>query len=231
MFCSPTRARSRWSWPAATGPPTCATRRSRLACGRGAHPRSGSFEVFSPGWLRDGPGSPSIDAAAQAALRQRRRRRPRTSRWPRSRTPTAASEIIHLAETGLCADGEQDEASRRRGHGRGRPAAGQHRRRLPGQRRADRRVRPAPGPRGRPPAAGPRARPSGARDSPRVGFTHVYGAPGHQRVHGADWLTGDPTQSDARRDPTRWTEEVLAWLRTPVDLCCAMTLPPRHDQA
>ena len=70
---------------------------------------------------------------------------------------------MHLAETGLCAHGEQESADPERRDRDRRPAADQHRRRLPRQRRADRRVRPAAGARGRAPAARRGGRPPGPR--------------------------------------------------------------------
>ena len=93
---------------------------------------------------------------------------------------------MHMAETGLCAHGEQEELI----------ADGRHRDR----RRA---CRSTPTVAASPTASrsAPRAcarcyenvlqlrGAAGARQvpgDPRVGFTHVYGAPGHQRVHGAD---------------------------------------------
>ena len=79
----------------------------------------------------------------------------------------SGAEIMHLAETGFCEHGEQEHADPERRDADRRPAAGQHRRRLPGQRRADRRLRPAPGPRGRAAAARRGRRPPGRRAGPR----------------------------------------------------------------
>ena len=79
----------------------------------------------------------------------------------------AGAEVIHLAENGFCADGEQEAARRRRRARDRRPAAGQHRRRAHRQRRADRRVGPAPGARGRAAAARAGRRPAGARATRR----------------------------------------------------------------
>ena len=88
----------------------------------------------------------------------------------------SGAEVVHLVETGLCEQGAggADPTRSDQPHG---PAAGHHRRRLPGQRQADRCVEPAAGARGRPELrcdAGNRQIP-GPR---RVGFTKVYCAPG-----------------------------------------------------
>ena len=79
----------------------------------------------------------------------------------------AGAEVIHMAENGFCADGEQEKLIADGATEIDRPAAGQHRRRAHRQRRAHRRLRPAPGPRARPPA--PRHAPATARSpaSPR----------------------------------------------------------------
>ncbi len=52
----------------------------------------------------------------------------------------AGAEIIHMAETGLCADGEQEKLLLEGGHGDQRIHSGQHRRRPDRQRRAHRRL-------------------------------------------------------------------------------------------
>ena len=99
------------------------------------------------------------------------------------------AEIMHLAECGLCEDGEQEQLARPgRDPDRRRPA-GQHRRRLPGQRRTDRRVGAAPGPRGRATVAGPGRRPPGAGRAP--GRLHpCLRRARHQRLHRSQPLTG-----------------------------------------
>ena len=89
----------------------------------------------------------------------------------------AGAEVIHLAENGFCADGDQEQPGRRRRARDRRPAAGQHRRRAHRERRADRRVGPAAGARSG--AAAPRQ--AGERQvpgNPKVGYTQLYGAPG-----------------------------------------------------
>ena len=75
----------------------------------------------------------------------------------------AGAEVIHLAENGFCADGDQERARRRRRARDRRRAAGQHRRRPHRERRADRRVGPAPGARGRAATPRPGRRAPGAR--------------------------------------------------------------------
>jgi acetyl-CoA acetyltransferase len=137
--------------------------------------RFGSFEVFSP-WLAPGiRSSPSIDAAAAAFA---------TAGVSAADVQVAqlqdtdsGAEIIHLAETGLCADGEQEELL---ASGATEPGG-----RLPvntdggclangepigasGLRQVHEIVRQLQG----------RAPGHQVPGSPRVGFTHVYGAPG-----------------------------------------------------
>ena len=75
----------------------------------------------------------------------------------------AGAEVIHMAENGFCADGEQEKLDRRRRHRDHRPDADQHRRRPHRQRRAHRGLRPAPGARARAPAAGRGGRPPDRR--------------------------------------------------------------------
>ena len=89
----------------------------------------------------------------------------------------SGAEIMHMAENGFCEDGEQEALIAGRRHRDRRHHADQHRRRLPGQRRADRGLRAAPGLRERAAAARRGRRPPGARPA-QVAFTHVYGAPG-----------------------------------------------------
>lgn len=137
--------------------------------------RFGSFEVFSP-WLAPKPGkSPSIDAAA--AVFARAGIGPDEVGVAQVQDTDSGSEIIHLAETGLCAHGEQgkllDEGATEV-DGRlpvntdggclanGEPVGAS------GLRQVHEVVRQLQG------------RALGARvpGAPRVGFTHVYGAPG-----------------------------------------------------
>ena len=117
----------------------------------------------------------------------------------------SGAELMHMAETGLCAHGEQDEADPRRRDRDRRTAADQHRRRLPGQRRADRRVRACA--RCTRTCCSCAARPASARcpATRRSAFTHVYGAPGHQRLHGAVEMT---RQGEQPRRVEPWEQEV-----------------------
>ena len=162
---APTRARPR---SCCAGPSTrTATPTRRSTCG----PRP-----CAPG------GSARSRCTARGSRSRRRSGRPSTRRVPRTRWPgigpedvdviqlqdtDAGAEVIHLAENGFCADGEQealvaDGALEIDGR-----AAGEHRRRAHRQRRADRRVGPAPGARGRAAAARPGGRPPGARATRR----------------------------------------------------------------
>jgi acetyl-CoA acetyltransferase len=137
--------------------------------------RFGSFEVFSP-WLAPGVrSSPSIDAAA-AAFKIADVSAADVQVAQLQDTDSGA-EIIHLAETGLCADGEQEELL---ASGATEPGG-----RLPvntdggclangepigasGLRQVHEVVRQLQG----------RAPGHQVPGNPRVGFTHVYGAPG-----------------------------------------------------
>ena len=106
-----------------------------------------------------------------------RRRRPRRGRrgaaaGHRERRGGHASRRVRVLQ-GRRAGGDGG----RRGDRDRRPAAGQHRRRLHRERRADRSLGPAPGARDRHPAPRRGRRASGRRTA-RIGFTHVYGAPG-----------------------------------------------------
>jgi acetyl-CoA acetyltransferase len=135
----------------------------------------GSFEVFSP-WLTPGAHSSPTSAAAAAAF-ARAGIEPGDVQVAQLQDTDSGAEIIHLAETGLCADGEQDELLR---IGATNPAG-----RLPvntdggclsngepigasGLRQVHEVVRQLQG----------RAPGLQVPGDPRVGFTHVYGAPG-----------------------------------------------------
>lgn len=137
--------------------------------------RFGSFEVFSP-WLAPRPDqSPSIDAAEAAFARAGVR--PSEVAVAQVQDTDSGSEIIHLAETGLCAHGEQ-EALLRKGAtevdgalpvntdggclANGEPVGAS------GLRQVHEVVRQLRG----------RALGAQVPGSPRIGFTHVYGAPG-----------------------------------------------------
>ena len=78
----------------------------------------------------------------------------------------SGAEIMHMAECGFCEHGEQEELIAAGATEIGGRLPDQHRRRMHRQRRADRRLRPAPGPRDRHPAARRGRRPSGAGRSP-----------------------------------------------------------------
>jgi acetyl-CoA C-acetyltransferase len=69
--------------------------------------RFGSFEVFSPGLALERADSPSVDAAraafAQAGIG------PDEVQVAQVQDTEAGAEVMHLAECGLCKDGEQEE--------------------------------------------------------------------------------------------------------------------------
>ena len=139
--------------------------------------RFGSFEVFSP-WLPPEAGvSPSVDAA-KAVFDDAPACRPRDVQVAQVQDTDSGAEIYHMAETGLCEHGEQQAAARR--STRPRPTG-----RLPintdggclangepvgasGLRQVHEVVLQLQGRAGERQVAG----------DPRVGFTHVYGAPG-----------------------------------------------------
>jgi acetyl-CoA acetyltransferase len=137
--------------------------------------RFGSFEVFSP-WLPPGPHrSPSVDAAE--AVFRGAGLRPADVRVAQLQDTDSGSELIHLAETGLCGHGEQEEllaAGDTDVTGRipvntdGGCLAGGEPVGASGLRQFHEVVRQLQG-------RAPGAQVPGA---PQVGFTHVYGAPG-----------------------------------------------------
>ena len=105
--------------------------------------RPGSFEVFSPSLPLEIAPSPSVDAAREAF--ERAGAGPGDVDVAQVQDTESGAELIHLAECGLCEHGEQDGAVRDRRDRDRRQAPGQHRRRLPRQRRAGRRLGAAPG--------------------------------------------------------------------------------------
>jgi acetyl-CoA acetyltransferase len=135
----------------------------------------GSFEVYSPSLDAEIGHSPTVDAAAAAFARAGLR--PSDVRVAQIQDTDSGSEVIHLAETGLCAHGEQTELITSGGTGIGG--------RLPvntdggclafgepigasGQRQVHEVVRQLQG----------RALGGQVPGNPEVGFTQVYGAPG-----------------------------------------------------
>ena len=115
--------------------------------------RLGAFEVHSP-WLPiEETVGPTVDASRAAF--EKAGIGPEDVDVIQLQDTDAGAEVIHLAENGFCADGDQealvaDGAARDR-----RSAAREHRRRADRERRADRRLGAAPGPRGG--AAAPRS--------------------------------------------------------------------------
>lgn len=137
--------------------------------------RFGSFEVFSP-WLSQDPwNSPSVDAAAAAFAEAGVA--PSDVQVAQLQDTDSGSEMIHLAETGLCKPGEQEQlladgATEVDGAlpvntdggclANGEPVGAS------GLRQVHEVVRQLQG----------RALGRQVPGGPRVGFTHVYGAPG-----------------------------------------------------
>ncbi|MBO4236805.1 MULTISPECIES: thiolase family protein [Pseudonocardia] len=137
--------------------------------------RYGSFEVFSPWLATDRADSPTVEAAR--AVFEQAGIAPSEVDLAQVQDTESGAELMHMAETGLCADGEQDELIRSGAtavDGRlpvntdggclanGEPIGAS------GLRQVHENVLQLRG------EAGPRQVPGG----PRVGFTHVYGAPG-----------------------------------------------------
>jgi acetyl-CoA acetyltransferase len=135
----------------------------------------GSFEVFSP-WLTPGAHSSPSSAAAAAAF-AKAGIEPGDVQVAQLQDTDSGAEIIHMAETGLCADGEQEELLR--------TGATDADGRLPvntdggclsngepigasGLRQVHEVVRQLQG----------RAPGLQVPGRPQIGFTHVYGAPG-----------------------------------------------------
>lgn len=137
--------------------------------------RFGSFEVFSP-WLHTEPvHSPSIDAAAAAFASAGVS--PSDVQVAQLQDTDSGSEIIHMAETGLCAHGDQGKlldsgATRFDGelpiNTDGGCLAGGEPIGASGLRQVHEVVRQLQG----------RAEGHQVPNRPSVGFTHVYGAPG-----------------------------------------------------
>ena len=137
--------------------------------------RFGSFEVFSPGLSLERGDSPSVDAARAAF--DSAGVGPEDIDVAQLQDTESGAEVIHLAETGFCADGEQEklitEGATRIGGSlpvntdggclaNGEPIGAS------GLRQVYESVRQLRG------TAGARQVPN----SPRTAFTHVYGAPG-----------------------------------------------------
>lgn len=137
--------------------------------------RPGSFETFSP-WLAPGPRtSPSIDAAAAAFAIAGID--PADVDVAQVQDTDSGAEVIHLGETGLVAHGEQESGYRNGDFGidgrlpvntdggllaNGEPVGAS------GLRQVHEIVRQIQG----------RAEGKQVPRSPKIGFTHVYGAPG-----------------------------------------------------
>ena len=177
------RAAPRSSSPAAAVATARRPRRSGCCAAATRTRRFGSFEVFSPC-------DPGDRRAVERQRRRRRgrlrggRRRPRRRRrrpaaGHRERRRDHAHGRVRLLRArragGVIAAGETEIGGRLPVNTDGGCIANGEPIGASG---------PAPGPRDRHPAARRGRRPPGPRP-PQVGFTHVYGAPGHQRLHGA----------------------------------------------
>ena len=175
MFCQPSQGAVALILTRGDRAADLCDRPVRLAAVTQRTRRFGSFEVFSP-WLAPQPWhSPSIDAAAAAFAEAGIS--PAEVQVAQVQDTDSGSEMIHLAETGLCKHGEQEQlladgATDVDGAlpintdggclANGEPVGAS------GLRQVHEVVRQLQGR-----AAGAQV-PSG----PRIGFTHVYGAPG-----------------------------------------------------
>ena len=127
--------------------------------------RLGAFEVHSP-WLPiEETAGPTVDVSRAAF--ETAGIGPEDVDVIQLQDTDAGAEVIHLAENGFCADGEQEKlVADGRARDR-RPAAREHRRRADRERRADRRLGAAPGPRGGAAAPRPGGRAAGAGQARR----------------------------------------------------------------
>jgi acetyl-CoA acetyltransferase len=107
MFCSPSAGAVALVLTTADRAADLCERPIRLASATMRTRRAGSFEVYCPS-LDATPGdSPTVDAAATAFARAGVR--PSDVDVAQLQDTDSGSEIIHLAESGLCAHGEQTE--------------------------------------------------------------------------------------------------------------------------
>ncbi len=175
MFCSPSEGAAAVVLARSDRAADLCDRPVRLAAVTKRTRRFGSFEVFAP-WLPPSAGvSPSVDAAKAAF--KKAGVSPADVQVAQVQDTDAAAEIYHMAETGLCEHGEQQQLldlCETAPTGRlpintdggclanGEPVGAS------GLRQVREAVLQLQGRAGARQVAG----------SPRVGFTHVYGAPG-----------------------------------------------------
>ena len=107
--------------------------------------RLGAFEVHSPWLPLERADAPTVDASRAAY--EIAGLGPEDVDVVQLQDTDAGAEVIHMAENGFCKDGEQEALLAEGATEIGGIAPGQHRRRPHRQRRADRRVGPAPDPR------------------------------------------------------------------------------------
>jgi acetyl-CoA acetyltransferase len=107
MFCNPNEGAAALILARADRARDITDRPVRLASTVVRGRRFGSFEVFSPWVAPSDRTSPSIDAAAAAFARAGVT--PADVDVAQVQDTESGAEVIHMAETGLCAHGEQDE--------------------------------------------------------------------------------------------------------------------------
>ena len=105
--------------------------------------RYGSFEVFAPSQALKQVDGPTVDASTAAF--EMAGVGPADMDVLQLQDTESGAEVMHMAENGFCEHGEQESLIQSRRHAYRRQHADQHRRWLPGQRRAHRCLRLAPG--------------------------------------------------------------------------------------
>ena len=148
--------------------------------------RFGSFEVFSPSIPIES--APSATTEAAAAAFEEAGIGPGDVDVAQIQDTESGAEVMHLAETGLVRARRAGGADPERRHRARRATPDQHRRRLPGLRRADRRLRTATGARGRASVARRGRRAPGSQAVPRRLHAGVRSAR-RECLHRADRLT------------------------------------------
>ena len=163
--------------------------------------RLGAFEVHSP-WL---PIEETVGATVDAsrAAYEMAGIGPEDVDVIQLQDTDAGAEVIHLAENGFCADGEQEALVADGALEIGGAPAGQHRRRAHRERRADRRVGAAAGARGRAPAARPRRANGRCRATRRSATPSSTARPGTAGVSILSTSDGHPRHARAGRAAAR----------------------------
>ena len=166
---------------------------------------AGSFEVFAPSLDLERGHSATV-IASRAAF-EMAGIGPEDIDVAQLQDTESGAEIMHMAENGFCRGRRAGSVARRGPHAHRRPAADQHRRRLPRVRRADRCLGPAAGLRERRAAARPGRRATGARQAadgvqPRLRRARRIGR-GDPRALRSPWTWNSPPAQQAFREEIR----------------------------